>query len=97
MTTLQTPPESLLAPLVGIPNPERYAPGSAYRTHPWDETNPMWDRETGLWCVACGAASWKDDAFTVCPGGWGDYVMPPSAVIYAPAALRDDRPLGATT
>lgn len=50
-----------------IPNPERYAPGSPWSSHDWDDRDPLWS-DSAWWCHGCGVGSFQDGAHETCIG-----------------------------
>lgn len=48
-------------------DPARFAPGTPWATHDWDDKVPMWE-DSAWWCVDCGIASFHDGAHEECPG-----------------------------
>ena len=64
-------------------DPARYAPGTPWASHDWG-WDPMW-LDSAEWCIECGAASYKDEAYKPCPGQSPTPVRAPSsAVLLAP-------------
>ncbi|WP_405580660.1 hypothetical protein [Streptomyces sp. NBC_01092] len=67
-----------------VPNPERFAPGSPWSTHKWDDQDPYWC-DSAWWCQACGTGSFKDAAHEPCPGPQPDVEGAPSRAVLVAA------------
>ncbi|MGW3427513.1 hypothetical protein ACWDHW_06090 [Streptomyces melanosporofaciens] len=70
-----------MSTLEGIPNPERFAPGSPWSTHEWGE-DLFWG-DSCSFCVRCSTPSFGDEAHEPCKGAAAvmDHSMPLSVLV----------------